>query len=244
MPTTLSPVARAAGDDLPLGCVGCESRTLGICGALDGSELSELSQMSQRRSIPAGSRIGRGSSQSDTFGVVLSGAVSLSKSLPDGRHQIVALQFAPSFVGRPFRETEDTELNASGQVRICAFPRGRFETMLSHNRALEHRVLTETLNQLDDSRDWLIALGRKTAIERVATYLEMLASHARLAPAGGPAEIAMPLSRGEIADFLGLTIETVSRKMTELRKMGVIAFQSAASIRILSASGLRQVSGN
>lgn len=230
---------------VPAGCVGCTARSRGICGALHGEQLSELARMSLIKSVPPGSRIGRGTSNVDTFGVILSGAVSLSKNLPDGRHQIVALQFAPTFVGRPFREMEDIEVCASGQVRICTFPRRSFEGMLSHNRDLEHRVLSETLSQLDETRDWLIALGQKTALERVATYLEMLAMHAStLAEGDAAGDITMPLSRGEMADFLGLTIETVSRKMTELRKMKVISFSNASTIRISLQPALHSASGN
>ena len=232
-------------EPVPAGCMGCEARTRGICGSLHGEQLSELSRMSHRRSVAAGNRIGRGVSNADTFGVILSGVVSLSKNLPDGRHQIVALQFAPSFVGRPFRETEDIEACASSQVRICTFPRSSFETMLGHNSPLERRVLSETLSQLDETRDWLIVLGRKTALERVATYLELISSHARPGPNGTvPLDVPMPLTRGEMSDFLGLTIETVSRKMTELRKMGIIEFQSAAAIRICSSTDLHLASGN
>ena len=236
------PAYQSAEHD-PLGCIGCESRTLGICGALQGEQLLELSRMSHKKCVESGSRIGRVVSSEDTFGVILSGVVSLSKNLPDGRHQIVALQFAPSFVGRPFRPLDDIEVSASGQVRICTFPRRSFETMLSNNGDLEHRLLAETLTKLDDTRDWLMALGSKTALERVATYLEMIAVHTAKS-SHADRDIPMPLSRGEMADFLGLTIETVSRKMTELRKMKIITFATAASIRIDSEPDLHRVSGS
>lgn len=229
---------------IPGGCVGCESRKLGICGALHGGQLAELSRMSRRRCVSAGGGIGHGDAGDDTFGVILSGVVRLSKSLPDGRNQIVGLQFAPSFVGRPFRETGGVEARSSGPVRICVFPRGSFENLLAHSPALEHRVLAEALSQLDSTRDWLIALGKKTALERVATYLEVIASHARPELVDAEADIAMPLTRGDMADFLGLTIETVSRKMTELRKMGVIDFETASAVRIRSRNSLHHVSGN
>lgn len=106
-------------------------------------------------------------------------------------------------------------------------------------------MLQQTLNQLDEVRDLLMALGRKTARERVATYIRMVVRYMGGGPDdSGSGDIALPLSRGEMADFLGLTIETVSRKMTELRKERIVDFSNPSSLRVLSQQRLKEASGD
>ena len=104
---------------------------------------------------------------------------------------------------------------------------------MAANPALEHRLHEQTLRELDEARDWMVTLGRKTAGEKVASFLFLIATHIdpvaqiqRELGERGDAEFDLPLSRADIADFLGLTIETVSRQITKLRKAGVIAVEN------------------
>ncbi|WAJ29483.1 Crp/Fnr family transcriptional regulator [Antarcticirhabdus aurantiaca] len=228
----------------PIACVGCEARARGVCGALAGDQLVSLSRVSDRRVIRPGEHVGRAAGESESVSNILSGVVSLAKRLPDGRQQIVGLQFAPTLVGRPIAGDDAIEATAAGPVRVCTIPRSAFEGVLTANQAFERRVLSQALSQLDETRDLLVTLARKTALERVATYINMVVRHARpVGSPGEPGEIPLPLSRGEMADFLGLTIETVSRKMTELRKAKIVDFANAASLRILSQTRLDQAAG-
>ena len=105
--------------------------------------------------------------------------------------------------------------------------------MLRDNPRLVRRMLEMTLDDLDAARDWLLLLGCKTAREKVASFLLMLCR--RVAPEGAPdtvVQIDLPLTRAEMAEYLGLTIETVSRQMTRLRGDGVIAFANARTLRL------------
>ena len=89
---------------------------------------------------------------------------------------------------------------------------------------LERRLLKQTLKQLDDARDWMLTLGRKTAGEKVASFLLLIVRN--IDPYANPPEntvsFDLPLTRGDIADFLGLTLETVSRQISALKSEGVI----------------------
>jgi len=160
----------------------------------------------------------------DRFSNVLSGVVKLTKTLSDGRQQIVGLQFAPDFLGRPFQAESTLTAQAATDVELCSFPRQALERMMKEQPDLEHRLLEQKLRELDQARDWMVALGRKTAAEKIASFLLMIARN--IDPAAGPqrraADFDLPLSRAEIADFLGLTIETVSRQLTRLRGDNVI----------------------
>ena len=114
-------------------------------------------------------------------------------------------------------------------VRMCLFHRSSFEGLLKESRALERRLLEMTLDELDASRAWMLLLGRKTAREKLASFILMLARRTAdldgndLAPG---LKVTNPLSRETIGDFLGLTIESVSRQFTNLKNDGVFSLPS------------------
>ncbi len=134
----------------------------------------------------------------------------------------------PDFLGRPFKAESEVAAEAATEVELCSFPRGALERMMAEQPGLEHRLLQQTLEELDQAREWMVTLGRKTAAERIASFLLMIARN--IDPSAGPerrgAAFDLPLSRAEIADFLGLTIETVSRQLTRLRSDGVIRIEN------------------
>ncbi len=154
----------------------------------------------------------------------MSGVVKLSKMMSDGRQQIVGLQFAPDFVGRPFSRQAKTTAEAATTVRLCSFPKSALEKIISEIPELEHRLHEQSLKELDEARDWMLTLGRKTAAEKVASFLHLIVTHINpeWEEIKDTVEIELPMKRADIADFLGLTIETVSRQLTNLRKRGII----------------------
>jgi CRP/FNR family transcriptional regulator len=177
----------------------------------------------------------------DGFSNILSGVVKLTKTLSDGREQIVGLQFAPDFLGRPFREESALTAQAATDVSLCSFPRATIEGMLKRSPGLEHRLLEQTLRELDEARDWMVTLGRKTAGEKVASFLMLIATYIdpEFDPRAGSAVFDLPLTRAEIADFLGLTIETVSRQLTKLKADKVIEIENNRRITVENIERLR-----
>jgi CRP/FNR family transcriptional regulator len=219
---------------IPVLCASCEARHRGICGALNPDQLVELARSSSKHFIDPEKELIGDSENVDRFSNVLSGVVKLTKILSDGRQQIVGLQFAPDFLGRPFKAESSVFAETATQVELCSFPRRALERMMSEQPDLQHRLLQQTLKELDQARDWMVMLGRKTAIEKVASFLLMLARN--IDPTADPkrtsATFDLPLFRAEIADFLGLTIETVSRQFSRLRKEGVIRIEQDRHIII------------
>lgn len=205
-------------------CVSCEARHNGICGALQPDQLMMLARSSTKLKAQAGQELVGEAELIDSYSNVLSGVVKLMKVMADGRQQIVGLQFAPDFLGRPFEAESAVTAEAATDVQLCSFPRGTLERMIAEQPGLEHRLLRQTLKELDQARDWMVTLGRKTAAEKVASFVLMIARNFDPADASGNGDVAfdLPLSRAEIADFLGLTIETVSRQLTRLHGDGVI----------------------
>ena len=231
---------------IPVLCVSCEARHRGICGALTPDQLVALSRSTKRHKAETGKELMSDAGSVDRFSNVLSGVVKLTKTLSDGRQQIVGLQFAPDFLGRPFQAESTLTAEAATNVELCSFPRQTLERMMKEQPDLEHRLLEQKLRELDQARDWMVALGRKTAAEKIASFLLMIARN--IDPAAGPehraAAFDLPLSRAEIADFLGLTIETVSRQLTRLRGDNVIRIDNNRHIVVGDLARLAARSGD
>lgn len=227
--------------DVPVLCRACEARHRGICGALDAPELSRLGRTSSRHEYGAGTTLVAAGERPEHCSNILSGVVKLSKLLPDGRQQVVELQFAPDFLGRPFGGESDVLVEAATDVRLCSFPLDMLQTMMAGSAAFETRMHRQALRQLDDARDWMMTLGRKNAAEKVASFLLMLSRHVRPQQEGYSTSFALPMGRSDIADFLGLTTETVSRQLTRLRKDGAIAIERTRHVEVLDLDELKEV---
>lgn len=220
--------------EVPALCRACEARHRGVCGALSAEQLVVLNKHATRRVLEPGESLLADSSELVTYGAVLSGVMKLTKTLSDGRQQIVGLQFAPDFVGRPFRPESAIDAESATDVKICAFPKTVIDRMIADSPELEHRLLHQALNELDEAREWMVTLGRKTASEKVASFLWLIATHSDpdRASENGASVFDLPLTRSDIADFLGLTIETVSRQLTKLRKDGVIQIENNRHVTV------------
>ncbi len=228
--------------DIPVLCRACEARHKGICGALDPAQLVRLGRKTGRREVEPGTELVAAGIPAESYANILSGVVKLTKLMPDGRQQIVGLQFAPDFLGRPFLEASEVSAEAASTVRLCTFPRSAFEDIVRCSPALEHRLHRQALRELDDARDWMMTLGRKTAAEKVASFLLLLSRHIDPQKDGYSDEFDIPLKRADIADFLGLTIETVSRQLTRLRKAGIVAIETNRHVTIDDHDALKAVS--
>lgn len=243
-----SPKIRKIREDIhtsgvPVICSACEARHNGVCGALDNEQLVQLSKHTTKQVYSAQEELVSAGEDVHQYSNILSGVVKLTKLLADGRQQIVGLQFAPDFLGRPFKRCSNTSAEAATDVRVCSFPRAVLEDLLVRAPELEHRLHEQALDELDEARDWLLALGRKNAAEKVSAFLYMIACNidpeAMSDKPDHVIEFDLPLKRAEIADFLGLTIETVSRQITKLRKAHLIELVNNRTVRVINLRGLR-----
>ncbi|MEP1209741.1 MAG: Crp/Fnr family transcriptional regulator [Rhizobiaceae bacterium] len=226
--------------DIPLVCQACEVRHQGVCGALDSEQLLRLSKHTTRKVIKAGSELHRGGDEADRCSNIMGGVAKLSKLMSDGRQQIVGLQFAPDMVGRTFSSESTVAVEAATDVRLCSFPRSIIEELMTDTPQLEHRLHLQKLKELDEARDWMLTLGRKSAVEKVASFLLLLATHVdpENKVESGKVTLELPMKRSDIADFLGLTIETISRQLTNLRKRGLIEIQDRRTVIIADMNRL------
>ena len=220
--------------DVPVLCRSCEARHRGVCGVLPIQQLVKLSRQTSKVTVEAEQQIALEGDQVNHYSNILKGVVKLSKLTADGRQQIVGLQFAPDFVGRLFSDRNDFAVEAATETNLCTFPRAALESLIGEVPELAQLLHRQNLRELDEARDWMLMLGRKSAAERVASFLHFIALHGdpEHAAGNGPLQFDIPLKRSDIADFLGLTIETVSRQFTRLRQSGVIVLLTNRRVEV------------
>lgn len=224
---------------IPILCRNCQSRRLGMCAALNAEQLARLSRHSRHVHHHAGDQLMADAMPISSYGNLLRGVVKLSKVLEDGRQQVVGLQFAPDLMGRLFANESRVTAEAASDVDLCVVSKSAMESVLRDSPELEHRIMLQTLRELDEARDWMVTLGRKTAAEKVASFLYLIASHADPDQDEPVTSFDLPLSRADIGDFLGLTIETVSRQMSKLRADGVIGIENYRHVMVPDLARLR-----
>ena len=227
-------------------CADCTIRYRAVCSYCGADELAVLDAIKFYRSYEPGQEIVAAGEEVDFLGSVVDGVVALSKTMADGRRQTVGLMFPSDFVGRPMRPVAPYDATAVTPVRLCLFVRARFERLVREVPVLEKRLLEMTLDELDAARDWLLLLGRKTAREKIATFLTILARRAAALENRAPGDglsFDLPLSREALGEYLGLTIETVSRQITALRKARVIELTEARRIRVPDYAALLEAAG-
>jgi CRP/FNR family transcriptional regulator len=223
-----------------LSCEDCEIRTLAVCGALSHEELPRLAAIAHRRELKAGQMLFDEGEIAEEVFTLTSGMVKLYKLMSDGRRQITGFLVGGDFLGLAFGRTYVYSAEAVVDSTMCRFRRAGFLKLLEDFPSIEMALLGRTSTELAAAQDQILLLGRKTARERVATFLLSLCRRQRIGERGS---LRLPMSRTDIADFVGLTIETVSRTLTQLRREGVIDLPDTHRVVIASWSRLKQAAG-
>ncbi|WP_026046560.1 Crp/Fnr family transcriptional regulator [Sphingomonas sp. PAMC 26621] len=223
-------------------CSDCTVRDATICGSVMNNEPSALENIGHKKSINRGETVIWAGDESIICANLLSGVLKLVAYTADGREQIVGLLYPADFVGQPYAGRADFTITALTNAELCVFPRSAFERVLTDHAGMERLLLQRTLAALNTSRRQMLTLARTSAAEKVAGFLVDMTSRAASsgcrATDDAPVTFDLPLSRGQIADILGLTIETVSRQMTHLKAAGIIRLPGGRAITIADSDGL------
>lgn len=222
-------------------CAACEVRDLSICGVLAPDEMQELIKILTRQTYETHDPIIDEGEPAEFVFNVTGGAVKLFKLLPDGRRQITGFLFEGDFIGTATNATYSYSAEAVGDVSLCRFNRRKLESLLDRFPKLERQLLTMASNELAQAQDQMLLLGRKTAREKLCSFLLNLS---RRADKRGydAAVVSLPMSRNDIGDYLGLTTETVSRTFTNLKRDGVIQLLDGNRVRINDTDRLYDLS--
>ena len=228
-------------------CSDCPTRERAVCAYANAGELRTLDAIKTYRDFDAGREIIAAGEVSPTVGSIVRGVVKLIKTLPDGRTQMVGLLFAGDFIGHALRANAEYDAVAATDVTLCLFVRRPFEALLRATPRLEQRLLEMTLNELDAAREWMLVLGRKTAREKIASLLAIIGRRdaaLHLGRRNGVLTFDLPLTREAMADYLGLTLETVSRQISALRKDGVIELEGKRRVTVPDVNRLLEEAGD
>ena len=228
-------------------CGDCPIRHRAVCARCESDELERLEDIKYYRKFEAGQHIIWASDRMDFVGSVVSGIATLTQTMEDGRTQMVGLLLPSDFVGRPGRSEAAYDVVATTDLVMCCFRKKPFEELMDKTLHIAHRLLEMTLDELDAAREWMLVLGRKTAREKIASLLSIIARRdATLKMQGteGPLVFDLPLTREAMADYLGLTLETVSRQMSALKKDGVILLEGKRHVTIPDMGRLMEEAGD
>ena len=169
---------------------------------------------------------------------IASGAVRLSKSTPDGRRQVIDFLSAGESFGIASERHYGYSVEAIARTTLVRYARARLEAAIEAQPELARRLFGIACAELQRARQHLLLLGRKSADEKIASFLLTLAE--RLGARGAARDVVrLPMSRQDMADYLGLTIETVSRTLTRLRHQGLIALPTPQRVVLLRPDRLR-----
>ncbi len=193
--------------------------------------------MTHGRQVPPGGTLFHEGDPVVSIVTVTSGMVKLYK-LFEGRRQIIGFATQGRFLGLGNESFHTFSAEAIDEVEICSFSRDLFDQALERFPQLTRVLLERARDELTTAYDQMLLLGRKTARERVASLLLGLAGDALDADAH---TVSLPMTRNDIADYLGLTLETVSRVLTELRKQHVIAMPNAHLVEIIDRATLSEL---
>lgn len=226
-------------------CSQCPIRHRAVCARCDDDELLRLEGMKTYRSYKAGETILWRDEQLNFVGSVVEGVASLTKTMEDGRTQMVGLLLPSDFIGRPGRREIAFDVTATTDVTLCCFDRRSFEALVHDTPHIAQRMMELALDELDAARDWMLLLGRKTAREKIATFIEMFVRRSQRPDVDGRLHtLSLPMTRDQIANYLGLTLETVSRQLNALKKEKIIGFTDRRSVEVFDLSALHEATGD
>lgn len=237
--------------ELPVGaprdCGDCQIRHRAVCSRCDADELILLDEIKYYRSYEAGQTVIWSGDRMDFVGSVVTGIATLSQTMEDGRTQMVGLLLPSDFVGRPGRDIAPYDVVATSDIVMCCFRKKPFEAMMDKTPHIAQRLLQMTLDELDAAREWMLVLGRKKAREKIASLLAIIARRdatLKLATLEGRMEFDLPLTREAMADYLGLTLETVSRQISALKRDRVITLTGNRHVTVHDMDRLLEEAGD
>ena len=237
----------AAGQTVTQDCSDCPIRHRAVCARCETEELERLEEVKYYRSFEAGQTVIWSGDKMEFVGSLVSGIATLTQTMEDGRTQMVGLLLPSDFVGRPGRDGAPYDVVATTDIVMCCFRKRPFEDLMNSTPHIAHRLLEMTLDELDAAREWMLVLGRKTAREKIASLLSIIARRDTTLNSTGLSNrvvFDLPLTREAMADYLGLTLETVSRQISALKRDQIIILEGKRRIIVPDVGRLMEEAGD
>ena len=221
-------------------CIICAVRHLSLCNVFTDKEVFEFNKIITP--IECKSRdpiIDEGENANYVYNITY-GAVKLFKLLPDGRRQITGFLFAGDFLGIALSKSYAYSAETISEAKLCRIQHRKLEELFDKFPKLEKRLLGIASNELIQVQEQMLLLGRKTAKEKLCSFLVNLSKREKKSISSKKI-ISVPMSRADIGDYLGLTTETISRTFTNLKSSGIIKLREGGIIEICNIDKLEDM---
>lgn len=212
--------------------------------ALQPDVTEKLLSQATLRDVAMGETLIERGVRSESVGYVLDGTLAMVQVLSDGKQHIVGLLVPTDIYGRLFDGPSNYRIEALAAARILCFPRALFEGVLRDNPEAERLFLVHLLDEIDAAREWLLLISGRKAVNRLASFLCILLRRSQFKRIGGHPVVHVPLSRKDLAHYLGARPETLSRAFHGLEDMGVLRIVDPHHFEVLDEQALIDASGN
>jgi len=219
-------------------CSICKVRTYSFCRCLDEDRLKDFSNVSFEKSFLNKQNIFLQNDQSDYLYNITEGNVKIYQLLDDGRIQIIGFLYPGDFFGSYRNNKYNYCAEAIGDLKTCVFNQKILDKYLDENPILAKELLNKTSFELTLAQDRLTVLGKLNAAERLVKFLLNISEQRnRIGWKNNP--ISLPMTRQDVADYLGITIETVSRELTNLKTSNIIKIITSKQIYLSNTEELK-----
>ena len=219
-------------------CAGCPVRDRAACAVLSPEEREELAAAGRIVELARGEALFAAGDDSDRCATLIDGALKVTSFDREGTERILALVHPSGFVGELFTPFAHHDVVALTDSRLCVFGTGTFEAALHRYPALAETMLRRASAELYETRELIGLMGRRSSGGKVAGLLLAFSRAAGVSPGDGAHRFDLPLSRGDMAGLLGLTIETVSRQLSAFERKGLIRKHGARGIELVDPARL------
>ncbi|MEG1679653.1 MAG: helix-turn-helix domain-containing protein [Stenotrophomonas sp.] len=225
-------------------CLQCSVRHLSVCSALSCDEVHALEQITVSTPVAMGTTLARAGEPRTYVYTVTEGALRLVRTLADGRRQVNGFVLPGDYLGLSGSDHHRYDIEAIADSRVCRVPTTQMRDLRQRYPHLERKLLQRACQELDAAQDNALALARLQPPERLADFLLRLAAREATLNGRSSNRVSLPMGRGDIADHLGLTMETVSRTFTKLRQQGLIALPHLNVVEILDFAELQHLAND
>ncbi|MGB3712650.1 MAG: Crp/Fnr family transcriptional regulator [Erythrobacter sp.] len=228
---------------MSLACDTCPVRDSAACAVLSEEERTALATAGRTRVLERGEMLFAAGDEDAACATLISGALKVTAYDADGNERILSLVHPSGFIGELFAPFAHHDVVALTESRLCTFAKADIESAIESYPALARALLRRSQEDLLASRSLLELTAQASAETRLAALLHDFAAAASDTSCHIAARFELPVTRGEIANMLGLTIETVSRKLGEIERAGAISRSGKRGIEVVDPALLRSLSG-
>lgn len=220
-------------------CANCRVRLYAVCAGLSDDDIADFERMADHIDVAQRAPLFMAGEEAQSVYTVTSGTIRLQRDLSDGRRQVIGFAMPGDFIGLSPDKTYSFSADALVPTSLCRFDRAQFTALSHRKQSLLERLHLNATHELTIAQDHMVVLGRRRAEERVAAFL--LRWRERLARINGKsATVSLPMGRQDMADHLGLTIETVSRILARWMRERII-LDVPGGVRVLDQERLSAI---